>query len=35
MNFDPTQNDSMDGWIMSQAYNKSLNALNDLGIDIH
>ena len=34
MNFDPTQNDSMDGWIMSQAYNKSLNALNDLGIDI-
>ena len=34
MNFDPTQNDSMDGWIMNQAYNKSLNALNDLGIDI-
>jgi len=34
MNFEPTQNDSMDGWIMAQAYNKSLNALNDLGIDI-
>ena len=34
MNFDQTQNDSMDGWIMAQAYNKSLNALNDLGIDI-
>ena len=34
MNFDSTQNDSMDGWIMSKAYYKSLNALNDLGIDI-
>jgi len=34
MNFDSTQNDSMDGWIMGKAYYKSLNALNDLGIDI-
>ena len=34
MGFDRTQNDSMDGWIMGQAYHKALNALNDLGIDI-
>ncbi len=33
-NFNPEVNDSLDGWIMSQAYNKSLNALNDLGLDI-
>ena len=33
-NFNPEVNDSLDGWIMGQAYNKSLNALNDLGLDI-
>jgi len=33
-NFDPEVNDSLDGWIMGQAYNKALNALNALDIDI-